>query len=81
MPPNDPAKAHYVSAADVAAGVKKLGGTRNGANVTGKSIDGGTRQKLAKGDFLIVPAGVPHQFTDISPAGISLMQLYLPKTN
>ncbi|MCM3878824.1 MAG: hypothetical protein ND807_01835, partial [Vicinamibacterales bacterium] len=28
MPPNDPAKAHYVSAADVAAGVKKLGNER-----------------------------------------------------
>jgi mannose-6-phosphate isomerase-like protein (cupin superfamily) len=138
MPPNDPARAHYVSAAEVAAGVKKLGneradiahhifhippyqvnaahrapigqvanqhdtqaelfmvldGTatmvtggkivepaRNGANVTGKSIEGGTKQKLAKGDFLLVPAGVPHWFTDIAPAGVSLMQLYLPKTN
>jgi mannose-6-phosphate isomerase-like protein (cupin superfamily) len=138
MPPNDPAKAHYMSAAEVAAGVKKLGNNRadiahhifnippysvnaahrapvaqlanqhdtqaelfmvmdgtttmvtggkivaparNGANVTGKAIEGGTKQKLAKGDFLIVPAGVPHWFTDIPPAGVSLMQLYLPKSN
>jgi mannose-6-phosphate isomerase-like protein (cupin superfamily) len=138
LPPNDPAKAHYMSAAEVAAGVKKLGndradvsfhvfnippyavnaahrapvaqianqheaqtelfivmeGTaaivtgghivgpaRNGTNVTGKTIEGGTKQKLAKGDFLIVPAGVPHMFTDIAPAGVDLMQLYLPKTN
>ncbi len=136
MPPNDPSKAHYMSAADVAAGIKKLGndradvahhvfnlppyavnaahrapvsqvanqhdsqaelfvvmdgtatmvtgGTivtpvRNGANVTGKSIEGGTRQKLAKGDFLIIPSGVPHWFTEIAPNGISVMQLYLPK--
>lgn len=138
MPPNDPTKAHYVSAAEIAAGVRKLGNdradiahhifnippyavnaahrapvaqlanqhdtqtelfmvidgtatmvtggkivgpTRNGTNVTGKAIEGGMRQKLAKGDFLIVPAGVSHWFTDIAPAGISLMQLYLPKTN
>ena len=39
----------------------------------------GSKQKLAKGDFLIVPAGVPHMFADISPAGITVMQLYLPK--
>ena len=58
-----------------------VGRTRNGTNVTGKSIDGGARQKLAKGDFLIVPAGGPHWFTDISPVGVSLMQLYLPKAN
>ena len=53
--------------------------TRNGMNVTGKAIEGGARQKLAKGDFLIVPAGVPHMFADISPAGITVMQLYLAK--
>jgi hypothetical protein len=28
-----------------------VGATRNGGNVTGKSIDGGTAQKLGKGDF------------------------------
>jgi len=134
--PNDLTKASYVSAADVAAGVAKLGNdrpdaafrvfqmppysvnaahrapvaqvanlhdanselfvvmegtatmvtggrivgeTRNGPNVTGKSIEGGTSQKLAKGDFLIVPAGVPHWFTNIAPGGITLVQLYLPK--
>jgi mannose-6-phosphate isomerase-like protein (cupin superfamily) len=60
-------------------GGKVLGEKRNGANVTGTSIEGGTRQKLSKGDFLIVPAGVPHWFTDLAPGGLSLMQLYLPK--
>jgi mannose-6-phosphate isomerase-like protein (cupin superfamily) len=137
-PPNDPTKAHYMSAAEIASGVAKLGNdrpdvafrifqiapytvnaahrapvaqvanlhdantelfmvmegtatmvtggkilgeTRNGANVIGKSIEGGTSQKLSKGDFLLVPAGVPHWFTNIAPGGISLMQLYLPKAN
>jgi mannose-6-phosphate isomerase-like protein (cupin superfamily) len=138
QPPNDQSKASYISAADVAAGVAKLGNdkadvafrvfqvppytinaahrapvtqvanlheaqaelfvvmdgtatmvtggkvvepTRNGTNVTGKAIEGGVKQKLAKGDFFIVPAGVPHQFTEIAPGGITMMQLYLPKTN
>ncbi|MCM3880953.1 MAG: hypothetical protein ND807_12665, partial [Vicinamibacterales bacterium] len=67
--------------ATMVTGGKIVEPARNGANVTGKSIDGGTKQKLAKGDFLIIPAGVPHWFTDIAPAGVSLMQLYLPKTN
>jgi mannose-6-phosphate isomerase-like protein (cupin superfamily) len=135
QPPNDLHKASYMSAAQVAAGVKKLGNekadiafrvfqippytinaahrapvpnlanlhdaqselfivmegtgtmvtggtivepTRNGTNVTGKSIQGGTAQKLAKGDFMIVPSGVPHWFTDIAPTGLTVTQMYLP---
>ena len=31
----------------------------------GQAIDGGTAQRLAKGDVLVVPNGVPHQFTEI----------------
>lgn len=30
------------------------------------SIDGGTEHRLAEGDVLVVPAGVPHQFVDVS---------------
>lgn len=55
-----------------------VGATRNGGNVTGKSIDGGTTQKLGKGDFFVVPPGVPHMFANIAPGGLQLMQLYLP---
>ena len=136
-PPNDPTKASYMSAAEIAAGVAKLdknaadvtyrvfqippytvnvahrapvpnianvheaqaelfiimegtatmvtGGklvepTRDGTNLTGKSIEGGTPQKLSKGDFLIVPAGVPHWFSSIAPGGITVTQLFLPKS-
>ena len=135
-PPNDPTKASYMSAADVAEGVKKLGNAqadvtfrvfeippytvnvahrapvpnianiheaqaelfvvmdgaatmvtggrvvdpaRNGTNITGKSIEGGVSQKISKGDFLIVPAGVPHWLTDIAPEGLTVTQLFLPK--
>lgn len=60
-------------------GGKVAGATRNGGNVTGKAIDGGTTQKLSKGDFFVVPPGLPHMFANIAPGGLQLMQLYLPK--
>lgn len=51
--------------------------TRNGTNVTGPGIEGGVRQAFKKGDFMIVPSGVPHQFVDLT-APVQLLQLYLP---
>src|SRR5262245_17374146 len=43
------------------SGVMVTGGTipnatKNGTNLQGKSIDGGTRQTVAKGDWLLVPS-------------------------
>jgi len=35
------------------------------------------RQTFKKGDFMIVPSGVPHQFLDIT-APVRLLQIYLP---
>jgi mannose-6-phosphate isomerase-like protein (cupin superfamily) len=54
-----------------------VGATRTGTNLQGKGIEGGTRQPFTKGDFLIVPSGVPHQFVDIK-SPVLLMSLYLP---
>ena len=54
-----------------------VGETRNGANLSGKAIEGGTAQKFGKGDFLLVPSGVPHQFIDIQ-SPVILMSIYLP---
>jgi mannose-6-phosphate isomerase-like protein (cupin superfamily) len=51
--------------------------TRTGTNLAGPTIDNGVRTPFAKGDFLIVPAGVPHQFVDIT-APVHLMSIYLP---
>ncbi|MEZ5416030.1 MAG: cupin domain-containing protein [Vicinamibacterales bacterium] len=51
--------------------------TRNGTNLAGPGIEGGVRQRFKKGDFMIVPSGVPHQFVDIT-APVHLLQLYLP---
>lgn len=63
--------------ATLLTGGKLLGETRNGTNLAGKSIEGGTAQKFGKGDFLIVPSGVPHQFIDIQ-GPVILMSIYLP---
>lgn len=51
--------------------------TRTGTNLAGPGIEGGVRQSFKKGDFMIVPSGVPHQFVDIK-APVHLLQLYLP---
>jgi len=60
-------------------GGKIVGATRTGTNLAGKTLEDGTTQKLAKGDFFIVPAGLPHMFADLAPGGLSVMQVYLPK--
>ena len=43
----------------------------------GKGIEGGVSQKFAKGDWIIVPSGVPHQFIDIK-SPITILSLHLP---
>jgi mannose-6-phosphate isomerase-like protein (cupin superfamily) len=53
--------------------------TRTGTNQAGPGIDNGVRTPFSKGDFLIVPSGVPHQFVDIG-APIHLLSIYLPNT-
>jgi mannose-6-phosphate isomerase-like protein (cupin superfamily) len=59
-------------------GGKLVGETRNGTNLSGKSIEGGTPTKLTKGDFLMVPEGVPHWFSQIDGA-ITIMSFHLPR--
>ncbi len=39
----------------------------SGANeIRGKSIEGGTTHNLTKGDVIVIPKGVPHQFKEIT---------------
>lgn len=52
-------------------------GKPNGVNTQGTSISGGTRINFAKGDFILVPSGVPHQFVDLK-APVQVMSMYLP---
>jgi len=49
----------------------------NPQNLTGKAITGGTTQKVAKGDFMWVPAGSPHWFSAIDGT-VTLMSVHLP---
>ena len=41
------------------------GKTTSTDEIRGRSITGGTEQRLAKGDVFIVPNGVPHSFTQV----------------
>jgi mannose-6-phosphate isomerase-like protein (cupin superfamily) len=50
----------------------------NPENLSGKSIKGGTSQRVAKGDFFIVAQGVPHWFSAIEGT-VTLMSLHLPR--
>jgi len=50
----------------------------NPANLTGTGIEGGTTQKVAKGDFLIVPENTPHWFSSIDGV-LVLMTLHVPR--
>ena len=44
-------------------GGKLLGGQQSAPDeIRGDSIDGGTRQPIAAGDSIYIPAGTPHQF-------------------
>ena len=49
----------------------------NADNLSGTAIDGGTPRKVAKGDFIMVPEGVPHWFGEIGGA-LVLMSIHLP---
>ena len=49
----------------------------NASNLTGAGIEGGTPRRVAKGDFVMVPEGVPHWFSAIDGT-IVLMSLHLP---
>jgi mannose-6-phosphate isomerase-like protein (cupin superfamily) len=79
---NAEAELFYVidGSATMVTGGKLVGETTNGANVTGSSIEGGTSSKLAKGDFFMVPEGVPHWFSQIDATGLNIMSVHLPRT-
>ena len=49
----------------------------NAANLSGSGIDGGVSRRVAKGDFIMVPEGVPHWFSAIDGT-VVLMSLHLP---
>ena len=63
--------------ATLVTGGKLVDGVHTGDNWRGTSIEGGVEQKMSKGDFMMVPAGVPHWFTNIQGT-ITEMSVHLP---
>ncbi len=51
----------------------------NAENRSGSAIDGGSPRRVSRGDIAIVPAGVPHWFTEVDGALI-LMSMHVPQT-
>jgi mannose-6-phosphate isomerase-like protein (cupin superfamily) len=78
---NAEAELFYVidGSATMTTGGKLVGETRNGTNLSGTSIEGGTPTKLSKGDFLMVPEGVPHWFSQIDGSAATIMSFHLPR--
>ena len=50
---------------------------QNADNATGTAIEGGQTRKVAKGDFIMVPEGVPHWFSAIDST-LVLMSIHVP---
>lgn len=50
----------------------------NADNASGTGIEGGDSRRIAAGDFVLVPQGTPHWFTQIDGA-LVLMALHLPR--
>jgi mannose-6-phosphate isomerase-like protein (cupin superfamily) len=60
-------------------GGKLLNETRsNATNLRGSGVEGGTAQRIAKGDYVFVPANTPHSFTK-TEGTLVIMSLHLPK--
>jgi mannose-6-phosphate isomerase-like protein (cupin superfamily) len=43
-----------------------------------KTVEGGTPHKLNKGDWVMVPKGVPHWFSSIDGTALNIMSFHLP---
>ncbi len=56
-------------AATIVAGGTMVGGKATGPGQwRGKEIRGGEARHLEKGDVMVIPAGVPHWFKEVSPS-------------
>jgi mannose-6-phosphate isomerase-like protein (cupin superfamily) len=50
----------------------------NPANLTGSAIDGGSPQKIAKGDFIFIPENTPH-WINVIDGTIVLVSFHVPR--
>jgi hypothetical protein len=51
-------------------------GAPGAMTLNGTAIEGGSPRKIAKGDYIIVLANTPHQYTDVQ--GLIMMTLHMP---
>jgi mannose-6-phosphate isomerase-like protein (cupin superfamily) len=65
--------------ATLVTGGRLVNPTRNGDNQTAATVEGGTTKRIGKGDFILVPEGVPHWFSKVDTE-LTLMSLHLPRT-
>ncbi len=63
--------------ATLVTGGKLVEEKRNGDNLSGTAIEGGTARQISKGDFVMVPEGTAHWFSKIDGT-LQLMSLHLP---
>ena len=59
-------------------GGKLVAEKRNGDNLTGMGIEGGSSRSVAKGDFIVVPENTAHWFSAINGT-LVLMSLHVPR--
>ena len=64
--------------ATMVTGGKLMDEKRNGANLTGTGIEGGSPRNVAKGDFIVVPENTAHWFSAINGT-LVLMSLHVPR--
>jgi mannose-6-phosphate isomerase-like protein (cupin superfamily) len=66
-------------AGTITVGGQMVNPTRpNPTNQSAATISGGTDTAVAKGDFIMVPHGTPHQVTAVNGAPLVLMTLHMP---
>ena len=64
--------------ATMITGGKLTGEKRNGENLTGTAIEGGTPRTVGKGDFIVVPENTAHWFSKIDGT-LVLMSLHVKR--
>ncbi len=64
--------------ATMVTGGKLVDEKRNGDNLTGTAIEGGSPRSVAKGDFIVVPENTAHWFSSINGT-LVLMSLHVPR--
>jgi mannose-6-phosphate isomerase-like protein (cupin superfamily) len=64
--------------ATMITGGKLVEEKRNGDNLTGTGIEGGTPRSVGKGDFIVVPENTAHWFSAINGT-LVLMSLHVPR--